>query len=191
MVVRPDPEPPTGAGPSAIRRLVVPLDGSVRAAQALPVAAALAERLGVPVGLVTVVDPARALPPALASDLAAGGEFTDGILIGLRYDAQQALNWGAAALAHAGTAPRPDYVRLVQGPTVACLAEAVGEGDMVVMTSRGRGRRHGRLAGSVTEAFIRRVRVPILVLHASTGPEVVVAAHDEVPRRARARPVDA
>ena len=53
-------------GRSAIRRLLVPLDGSPLAEEALPTARTLAKRLGVPIHLITVIDMMRITPSDLA-----------------------------------------------------------------------------------------------------------------------------
>ena len=55
MVVRAGQVQP---GPVGITRLVVPLDGSPLAETALPVAEAISRRLGTPISLVRVVNPA-------------------------------------------------------------------------------------------------------------------------------------
>ncbi len=53
---------------SRTKRILVPLDGSSRSAQGLPLAAGIARTTGVPVHLVMVIDPSRVLPPAYAYD---------------------------------------------------------------------------------------------------------------------------
>ena len=60
LVVRPA-ETVEEAAP-AIQRLVVPLDGSTLAEEAVPVAQSLAQRLNVPVHLLTAIDVASLLP---------------------------------------------------------------------------------------------------------------------------------
>ena len=52
-------------GPIGITRLVVPLDGSALAAEALPVAVAISRRLQTPLVLLRAVNPADLLPPAV------------------------------------------------------------------------------------------------------------------------------
>ena len=175
MVVRGQGAEDSAANPR-FERLVVPLDGSARAAQALPVAATLAKRLRVPLHLVTVVDLDRILPPALAAETAAGGEYCDGVLAELCLEARQALMDGAAYLTGAGLVTS---TTLIRGATVAGIAGATRPGDVIVMTSHGRGYARDTLVGSVAERLIRLESVPVIVLHETPQSDLVVPAFEE------------
>jgi nucleotide-binding universal stress UspA family protein len=121
MVVRPgnDAAATAAVSPTAApRRLIVPLDGSERAASAVPVAARLAARLGVPVLLVTVVDPARAVSPVLAYGAPFGDGFYDDLRAELRSAATGALEAAAEPLRRAGVAVT---LRVLDGSPVAAL----------------------------------------------------------------------
>ena len=117
-------------------RVLVPLDGSVFAERAVPVAHQFAQRLGVPLELIAVTDtPAGA---ALArADLAAiaGAEMVDGTHVIIGSDA-------AAEIAGLNRALRP---------VVLCLA------------THGRGRSEAVL-GSVADAVIRSTVEPVLAV---------------------------
>src|SRR5690606_3036804 len=61
---------PAGEEPrfGPIDRIVVPLDGSATAAQAIPLASRLARMGNLPVQFVMVIDPSRVIPAAYAYD---------------------------------------------------------------------------------------------------------------------------
>lgn len=142
-------------------RIVVPLDGSALSRQALPVAGALAARFGVPMHLLTVIDPLTALPPAYAYLPGDDPDRRDAIA-SLQYNANQVLDQVEAALR--GTTLPVDS-ELVYGPIRQCLTGATQEGDLVVMTTHGQGNATRSRLGSVALHAIREASVPVIVLH--------------------------
>jgi nucleotide-binding universal stress UspA family protein len=166
MVLRPESldRSPRRMAPA---RIVVPLDGSVVSRQALPVAGALAARFGIPMHLLTVIDPVTALPPAYAYLPGNDPERRDAIA-SLQYNANQILNQVEAELRC--TSLQVDS-ELVYGPIRKCLTGATREGDLVVMTTHGQGNATRSRLGSVALHAIREASVPVIVLHTpAVGP---------------------
>jgi nucleotide-binding universal stress UspA family protein len=143
-------------------RIVVPLDGSAVSRQALPVAGALAARFGIPMHLLTVIDPVTALPPAYAYLPGDDPDRHDAIA-SLQYNANQVLNQVEAELR---CTTLPVDSELVYGPIRQCLTGATREGDLVVMTTHGQGNATRSRLGSVALHAIREASVPVIVLHA-------------------------
>jgi nucleotide-binding universal stress UspA family protein len=175
FVVQPDGE---STGAESIRRLVVPLDGSRRATGALPVAAELGRRLQVPVALVTVIDPTRAVPPTLAYEAAVTGGFPGEVLAGLQGDAQRVLDEAAAELE---TQERvPEFVKY--GNVATCVAEMCAAGDVLVMATHGGGH-EGWPIGSVAGMLVRAAPVPVLLVRTATPRELDLMPLATVPPR--------
>jgi nucleotide-binding universal stress UspA family protein len=118
--------------------VLVPLDGSLRAEQALPLAEAIATRCNAPMRLISFV-PSFALVDERAEAL--------------------------AQTAARCSVPTTVDVRDKRGWAVADLAAAVDEepGALVCMTSHGRGRT-GALLGSVAEGILRGAQGPCLLV---------------------------
>ena len=157
MVVRPGeatPEP-------ALRRLVVPLDGSPLAEIALPVAQSLARRLGLPVRLVTAVDPVSFVPSAVAPALAFDAEVYSETLAALRGEAEAWLTRASEALREAGVDASWE---ILSGSPYVAITDALRPGDVVVMTSHGRSGVTRLLLGSVAEKLIREGPTPVILV---------------------------
>lgn len=130
----------SSSGPK-IACLLVPLDGSDASEEALPYAAAIAQRTGARIALAHVregVDVVEGLnesyPASIASDAGlAGLEVRTDVLQG---EVKEAL------LAHAETV----------------------RADLIVMTSSGRGGIRRALMGSVADALVRRAEIPVLLI---------------------------
>lgn len=163
----------TESTPPAIRRIVVPLDGSPLAEEALPAARALATRLHVPVRLVTVID----VSGTLALELAAAAVSTSRLeetLIRLFAEAESRLARACERLRHAGVETNTEVRH--DSPAQAIVA-AAQPGDLIVMTSHGRTGLSRWFLGSVAEAVIRRASVPVLLVR-STAPALDMSAGD-------------
>lgn len=152
------PAPPT------IRRLVVPLDGSLLAEEALPTAHALATRLDVPVHLVTVIDIAGTLPLELAAAASVSASRLDEMLIQLHTDAESHLTRACDRLGHVDVVTSTE---VLTGAPALAIADATRPGDVIVMTSHGRTGPSRWLLGSVAEAVARRAQVPVLLVRAA------------------------
>jgi nucleotide-binding universal stress UspA family protein len=154
---------PAGPG-DRIGRLLVPLDGSLLAEQALGPAAALARALGGTLVLVRVVPPAvgparysLTYTPAMT---AAARRYLDPIAAGLR-------THGIDVRGEVATGP--------VAQSIVALAPRLGA-DAIVMATRGRSGLARLLGGSVTGEAVRAATVPILVV----PPSAVGAAATEI-----------
>lgn len=159
-----------------VTRIVVPLDGSVRASQAVPVAGRLAKRLGIPVLVITAIDPTRSFPPSLAYEAAQSGAFFEEIVAGMQYELQCVQDQAVRSLTQAGVAADS---MLLYGPTIESIIDETSPGDLVVMTSHGRGGSTTWMLGSISEKLLRQARLPIVVLRSQPVPEVTALAVDE------------
>ena len=152
-------ERPTGG--AEVARLVVPLDGSKLAEQALPVAAELARELGVPVRLVRALDvdlvraAVQAGPAVAAAHAASQARLETGILAELEARAASLREQGAAATAE-----------VLHGAAVPALLAALAPDDLLVLTTHGRGNVGRWLLGSVAEPLVRQAVAPVLLVRA-------------------------
>jgi nucleotide-binding universal stress UspA family protein len=166
--------------PSPVRRIVVPLDGSDRAAQALVVAEDLAKRLRVPVLLITVIDVGTAGPRALCRDADYSQDLYRELFGDLQLDAQRTLDRAGARLVLRGISVDS---RLLAGPAAATIMDATRPGDVVVMTSRGRGGSPRWPIGSVAEKLIASGPVPVVLVSTGREPEIVAPVVDDIYQR--------
>ena len=140
-----------------LRSIVVPLDGSSVAEQALPGAIAIAERARCKIKLVLVHQPLLGIelgPAYTKLELAmekANRDYLRSVVA--RYREQLGRSLSSAVL---------------EGPVVATLARYVREmsADLIVMTSHGLGGIRRAWLGSVADGLIRTSEVPILVVRA-------------------------
>ena len=163
-------------GLAPIRRLLVPLDGSHRAARAIPVAIRLAHQLGVPIEILTVIDPNTALPPALAYGLSPDCGSVAETVAALRFEAHEALRHAEAAVAARGVRVTTDAL---YGPVAPCLECAAQPDDVIVMATHGQARANQKRFGSVAARLIRNAPVPVIVLRGEPAAEVAVGAFFE------------
>jgi nucleotide-binding universal stress UspA family protein len=177
LIVRGDRDAGLGAAPPPVRRIVVPLDGSDRSAQALVVGEELAKRLGVPVFLLSVVDVVTCGPPALAHEAAYNQDLYRELYADVQLDAQRTLDRAGARLALHGIAA--DWQMYV-GPAAGTIMDATSPGDVVVMTSRGRGEGRRWPIGSVAEKVINTGPVPVLLVPTQRESDIVAPVVDDV-----------
>jgi nucleotide-binding universal stress UspA family protein len=147
--------------PVAINRLIVPLDGSELAAEALPVARTLAGRLGLPVLLIRVVDPTRILAPAHGAGMVAQAELYDLVHDQLVSEAEETLAEATVELRAAGV---PTESEVGVGSAAQRIAAEARAGDVIVLTSRGRSGVRRWLLGSVAEQLVRSGPVPVVLV---------------------------
>lgn len=162
------------------QRIVVPLDGSKLAEEALPAAEELARLTHAPMLLLRVVDFTRleqygpyglaleyaSVEPVLAAERAEAVRYLE--------DVQRQLTTKGLSVAFA--------VR--SGPVARELVAATQPGDVVVMASHGRGGLSRWLLGSVAEDVVRHAPVPVMIVRASA---VNQTAGDSPSRRASSR----
>jgi nucleotide-binding universal stress UspA family protein len=141
--------------------ILVPLDGSELAEQALAVAAAHARRTGAALHLVSVHEPlpALALPPDVPLPM---DDLDDQAIAGLQ---QYVTSVGEKARA---TLRSPVVTTVLADKSAAeALADYAGAHaiDLVVMTTHGRTGLSRLWLGSVADRLLRRLHVPVLLLH--------------------------
>lgn len=152
-----------GGAPSApaalVKRLVVPLDGSPLAERALPTASDLADRLGLPIHLVRVIDsdPVRA---TVQAGIQAGTAYARSQQA-VRRQAEEYLATEGQRLSDRKLAATSE---VLTGPPVAELLAAIGPGDLVVLTTHGRGGIRRWLLGSTAEKLVRLASAPVLLV---------------------------
>ncbi len=147
-----------------IRSILVPLDGSSVAEQALPVAVSIAERARCKIKLVLVHQPLLGVEPGPAytkMELAmekANRDYLRSVVVRYRDRLGRALSSA-----------------VIEGPVAATLARYSRElsSDLLVMTTHGRSGIRRAWLGSVADGLIRTSDVPILVVRAHD--------HDQTP----------
>jgi nucleotide-binding universal stress UspA family protein len=166
---------PQASAPLKIDRITVPLDGSALAAEALPVARALAQRLDSRIRLVRAVQ----YPLSLESDSV--GSLTTENVESMERAASHYLDEAKTQL---GTSQPVESAVLSGPPTEALLADVKENPGLLVMTSHGHTGFIKWALGSVTDRLIRGP-VPVLVLRPRdeagdlAGPLMEVGAPSE------------
>lgn len=160
--------PIDGAAPQyhpAIRRLLVPLDGSERARSAIAVAKALATQLDVPVRLLRVID----FTPSIytGSPLPLPQSYFDD----WRRAAHESIGASAAEF-DGSTIAVSTEVR--EGSPFPSIEAACREGDLIVLSSHGRSGFQRWLLGSVAEKLVRSAPAPVCLV-----PSIELEAEDE------------
>ncbi len=151
---------------ASFNRVLVPLDGSSFAEQALPVGAAIARKANAALHLVTVIEPlpVMALPAELPVPIepiepATTVELTDylQLIAGATREAQQ--REPTTAVLHGGAADA--LGRYVENQAI----------DLVAMTTHARKGLSRWWLGSVADSLVRQLRVPVLLLHPRELPQ--------------------
>jgi nucleotide-binding universal stress UspA family protein len=159
LVVRPRDEVAAGET-GAFRRIVVALDGSTLAENALTGARELAQQLDVPITLVRAVH-FNYMVPAVDGTIAVALDATEDML---GY-AREYLTSVQETLAAEGLTVSID----VQLGLPFDVVDAMNQpGDLIILTSHGRGGLGRWLLGSVAEKLIRSARVPVLLVPVRT-----------------------
>jgi nucleotide-binding universal stress UspA family protein len=154
-----------------LRSILVPLDGSTVAEQALPVALSIAERAGCKVKLVLVHQPLLGVesgPAYTKMELAmekANRDYLKSVVARYRDRLGRALTSA-----------------VLEGPVAATLARYGHElsADLMVMTTHGRGGIRRAWLGSVADQLIRTSEVPILVVRAHEHDHTPAAKVGEI-----------
>lgn len=143
-------------------RIIVPLDGSDLAAEALVHARELAQRLSAPLHLVRVVD-AHVLNRIGATGLAFDYGAVTELIEEEDQDAAAFMDQQIAALKDDGLNVTGTVVHGPVASSIVALAEA---DDLIVMASHGRTGIRRWFLGSVAEEILRQATVPVLLLRA-------------------------
>jgi nucleotide-binding universal stress UspA family protein len=144
------------------RRIVVPLDGSELAEQALPHAEALARLTGAPLHLVRVIDPTHLGTP-LGTLLSTDAVALELLLEEERIAAREYLGRIEGDLRDRRHAVTVEYR---PGRAADELLAAAQPGDLLVMATHGRSGLGRWFVGSVAEAVLRQSWVPVLLVRA-------------------------
>lgn len=149
--------------PSSFRSILVPLDGSTFAEQAVPLASRIAQRVGGKLRLTLV----HGLPSA-PIDLAAAKLFTS-IELATRRSERSYLRAIQARLRDGGTR-LASAVTLTgkAGPALAQYVQEMGI-DLVVMCTHGRGGVRRAWLGSVADYLIHSLEIPVLLVRPREG----------------------
>lgn len=145
------------------KRILVPLDGSKLAEQALPHAAVHAERFGAEIVLLKVLGPLpepsmvgrKVIRGAEAATAQLAQDYLEGIVAGLREQGFPAM---------AATIEGKPYVKIIR------FAEE-NEIDLIVMSTRGHSGLSRWLLGSVADRVVRGATVPVLLIPAQGETE--------------------
>ena len=149
-----------------LSRIVVPLDGSEIAERALPVASELAKQLGTPVYVMRAVDAATALPLApgvFGAAPAVDAEVADEIWQEAEAEARSTVTAAVSQLKAEGVEASG---AIANGSPFFAISEATQPGDLLILTSHGRGGVRRWLLGSVAEKLVREVDAPVMLVPA-------------------------
>ncbi|HEV2529775.1 MAG TPA: universal stress protein [Thermomicrobiales bacterium] len=155
----------TSKAPDAFRRILLPLDGSDVSAGALPIASALASRLGVPVVVVSTLNLVPLSTPGMVQD-AGLGMNVEQVYEESEASARQWLSTASAELDRAGVANSSEFLTGSPGIAIEGLAQS---GDLIVMATHNRQGIDRLLSGSVTDQLIRSGVAPVCVVPAGAG----------------------
>ncbi len=153
------------------RSILVPVDGTPFGEHAIPAALGIAERAGAELSLVHVHCP---LQPEHRADRLYPDGGLDEWLLRSRRAYLDGLRRRVAQVA----AVRVRSV-FVEGPEIAeslCSAAASARADLLVMATRGRGPLGRLWFGSVADAMMRRLPVPVLFVRGSDAPADIAGA---------------
>lgn len=152
-------------------RILVPLDGSPFGERALPAAAELARRSGGALDIVHVHEPH------------VGPVYPDGVPVldprwdsALREQEQEYLRAAAGrCMEQHGIAPRTELLEGAVASAIRRYADEV-DADLIVMTTHGRGGISRAWVGSVADALVRSIGVPVLLLRPVDGQPAAAPA---------------
>jgi len=150
-----------------IKSILVPLDGSPFAEQALPWAACLAKVAGAHLELVRVHDP---VPPwTIATEGAVAATSVDPAI----RDAEEQYLANCAARLYEGGFKGVSQ-RLLDGEVAEQIARHAEDNafGLVVLATHGRGAISRLWLGSVSDALVRRLTVPVLLIRPAEGTAI-------------------
>jgi nucleotide-binding universal stress UspA family protein len=146
-------------------RVIVPLDGSALAEEALSQAWKLATMMKIPLHIVRVVDTyrAQAIPATgMALDYSMLAELAEEE----SEDARSYIKDQIGKLSEEGLTVTGE---VLHGPIAQQIVNSANEGDVIVMSSHGRTGIKRWFLGSVAEEVMRRATCPVLLHRASTA----------------------
>ena len=168
MLIQPKDSKAADLAARPIERLIVPLDGSELAAQALPFAGRIAAQLNVPVLLVRVSDLPKELSVATAYGAAFSPRVYEEVIAQGRGEALKSLVESESLLRDMGVTASH---QVLEGQVAKAIANAAGENDLIVMTSHGHGGISRLLLGSVANQLINQRRLAVVLVPAVEKPQ--------------------
>ena len=156
LLVRPHERSPSEIEPANVRRVLVALDGSTGAEDALPVASDVCALYGSACTLLRVIVPPRELMPVRMYEPEFDREYIeDASREAAHYLSDRAVRFSPHATS---------TVVVHANPAMAILDHARGEhSDLIVVGTRGAGRVARMVLGSVADKVLRASTVPVLV----------------------------
>jgi nucleotide-binding universal stress UspA family protein len=140
----------------ALRRVVVPLDGSARAEEALPIAVDLARALGISLLLLHVA-------PRPDETLRVGGEPVVDRWAAVLFEAAAAYLDERRGRLDSGALVVETAVRVGE-PAEVILQEVTGGGDLLVMATHGRTGLTRWALGSIADKVVRAGEAPVILV---------------------------
>lgn len=157
-----------------LKQILVPLDGSVFAEHAVPLAVSIGKATGATVRLLRVVPPLADylfLPPQLNDPL-------DAQLRRLHRDEAQDYLTGVVKRLHGAGPVACDVMEEVEGVAESICADAVRTStDLIVLSSHGRGAVARFWLGSIADKLVRTAPVPVLLARPSEHPPAADLQH--------------
>jgi nucleotide-binding universal stress UspA family protein len=159
---RPALEDGPHAADAKIKSILVPLDGSAFAEEAIPLALGIAEETGAVLHFVHVVVPAEMLDPYDALYL------PDASLMTLKLDRHRYLKNTVDKIA--ATSSVFVASRVIEGRAVSLDGIPGLDADLVVMATHGRGTLGRFWSGSVAHSLLQRTTVPVILVRGTYDP---------------------
>lgn len=160
--------------------VVVPLDGSARARTALPVAVTLARRQNCPVRLVRVIPSREELFPDHDPADRAQAKADDRYYAAYREARMGELRTDACAMRAPDVAT---VTELLSGPPAEAILEALGPGDILVLSSHGEGGVRPWLLGRVAQQLITTATSPVVLVPVEERRNLTITARSDAPAR--------
>jgi len=164
------------------RSILVPLDGSSFGEHALPLAAGIARRAGAKLSLVHVHR--RDVEPELPTFTPYQFEGLTARGLERRTSDEEGAYLADVSRRLAERAPLALSTAMLGGGLTTALERFVreGDGDLLVMTTHGRGPLGRLWLGSVADTLVRRAGKPVLLIHAVEGETAALEAEPLIDR---------
>ncbi|MFN8594068.1 MAG: universal stress protein [Thermomicrobiales bacterium] len=149
-----------------VRRIVTPLDGSDLAMRAIPIAISLARQFNAPIHVVRAIDSSALLPVApgvFGASPVISAEVADQIWAEAEADAKSTVNEATSQMEKAGVTATG---AILNGSPFFAISDVLEPGDLIVLTSHGRGGVRRWLLGSVAEKLVREAPAPVMLVPA-------------------------
>lgn len=156
---------------SRVQRVIVPLDGSKLAEEALPVAIEVARHLNAPIHVVRAVEPASNLPVSpgtLGVAPSLTPEILDRVWQEAEAEARRTIKEAIVTLQAQGVEASG---ATLNGSPFFAITEITEPDDLLILTSHGRGGVRRWLLGSVAEKLVREAPAPVILVPATRRVE--------------------